>query len=271
MLRIIQKYVISAVIGALVGAMIQPPIERGFDTIFPKESPATAPSIALPPSIQTVATLSPAREEAIPPPPVRPALIPRIENNGDFRTIVMEVNGEGSEYAQVEISVLDAEHHWPIGKADRIIRPGGGEVLFEEFFNSSGIERRLRKAKDIIAIGTASCEMETPGGNGEQREEARAKDRALQLINWLRPLDSLSESTSLYMVNLGRFQDDNCPSNPYETRQQRNAILVSVLYKENIPDSETLGKLIKKAIRQKAVIPHMDRYSKKEFHLEMRT
>jgi len=188
------------------------------------------------------------------------------ENHDGMRWIRQKVVGPNGELAYLEISILDAEHYWPIGRADVILTPGGQEERIFDFLDSSGLAKKIEKAKDIIAIGMASCELDR--FQDQMTEESRAEARSHQLINWVRRLGTLSNETQLYAVNLGRFQDPDCKKkSPYQTRLQRNAILVSVVYKEDIsiPD---LGRLIKAELMNKDRLGlEIEKYSQPGFEL----
>ncbi len=180
--------------------------------------------------------------------------------------LIDEVATMGDKRAGLRIAILDAEHYWPLGRADTIVGPGGREEDVFAFFNSSGIQKRIAEAEDIIAIGTASCEDDT------RSEEARAQDRAYKLINWARQLDSLGQNAGLFTVNLGQYLDPSCDRKAADqTRHQRNAILVAVMFKENVDDWEQLGILLKKHLmREDGLDLDVDSYSRPSFVLNRR-
>lgn len=165
--------------------------------------------------------------------------------DGRIRSADLSVQRSDGTAARFRVVLLNAEHHWPLGGVNRVMAPDGGQVDLHEFLDSSGLRQRIEGAQDIIAVGAASCE-EAPHGASEWD---RARDRAQQLIHWVRQADALGPNTRLYDINLGRFHDPDCrDKTPYQTRNQRRSLLVAVMEKQRVTTQEQLAGLLKEEL-----------------------
>ncbi|HEX9734835.1 MAG TPA: hypothetical protein VGG06_22915 [Thermoanaerobaculia bacterium] len=254
---------ISATVGTVLTLIFQPLVAQAQGVTA--SDGASRPRAIAPPLPDGV-------EEPPPPPPVLPPFDEGVETDGPIDTINVKARGKNNSVAYLRISILDAEHYWPLRRADTIVGPGGREENAFLFLDSSGLRRKMEKAKDIVAIGMSSCENERTDDSRLVTEESRAGDRAQQLINWVRRSDGLPVETQLYTVNIGQYQDSDCHrKSSYHTRHQRNAILVSIVHKENIPGPKELGQLLKAhLIREDRLNLDVSKYSKPEFILNRR-
>ncbi len=254
---------LSAVFGLLFSVTVEPWIED-LRAIGPKPA-AQESTISLPPAEPPDVGGGRERPELGVPVETPPVFTEGVDTDGRLRRIRRIARGRNGELAYLEITILDAEHYWPIGRADVIMTPGDREEDIFEFLDSSGLAKKIEKAEDIIAVGMASCESDD-----QTTEESRAEARAHQLVNWVRRLGTLASDTQLYTANLGQFEDTDCPENSYQTRLQRNAILVSVVYKKNISSSRDLGRLIKAELTNKDRLGlDIEKYSQPGFELRL--
>lgn len=129
---------------------------------------------------------------------------------------------------EFDIFVLSQEYRWELG-TNRVMRPDGILADMGQNFDLL-LEQHGRRYKDLIAVGTASCEGE------EGVEIDRAEGRAEQMILWLREaLDRIGdrEERHLYRLNLGRYR--SCAGSLFSsTERQRRIILIAI--KERRPD-----------------------------------
>ncbi len=124
----------------------------------------------------------------------------------------------------LDVFVLSQEYEWELGRTDAVKTPSGRPI---EFHNKlSTLLRQLSGAyHDLIAVGTASCEMKE-----EWEERDRARTRSSQLVGWVR--DALAEAGDrsdrhLYRLGLGRF--GSCHGSlPGQTGHQRRVILLAM-------------------------------------------
>ena len=258
---------LSAVLGVILSAIFQPFVAYALDGM---DADQKAPlsfneSIVLGEDPVAPPEIPPGGEEE---PPAEDPFPEEVKEASGVRIASVKAEGENGEVAHLKIAILNAEHYWPLGRVDVIVGPDNVEENVFQFFNSTGLQREIGKAQDIISIGMASCEI----ASNEDGEERRAMDRSKQLIRWARQLDALEPATNLYSASLGRYQDPDCEDkDDYETRDQRNALLISVVHKENISSLVQLQNLLRNEIQKENRLGiDFTRYSRPHFELKRR-
>jgi hypothetical protein len=164
--------------------------------------------------------------------------------------------------------IFSDAYSWRVEKDDQvqINNQDFGETEFVSRLRSPGLQEILARAGELIAVGTASCEGKTLGG-----EEDRALRRARTLGSWLelaRPWPAGTEHPvrSLHLLNLGRYSPggaagESCgPSSTDTTWNQRKVLLMAVLERVS-------GKDLKDCIRQALkgddqLLPLVENYSR---------
>lgn len=224
----------------------------------------------LTPPVTSVPAPPPARvlvPVALPPPPPPPPK-PGIEqlskgqivgsdgqpfaDSYDFRC----TDEEGVE-GEFRAAIFLHQYNWKYGSDG--VELADTRQNFDSILHEEGLREALGKARELIAIGTASCE------GGKEGEEVLAARRALKLSAKVRAIIAPPFSAppiSAYYVNLGQFQPGTGASemlcngkSSAETRPQRKIILVAIDRKDRGPDLRgCLGKVLAKC-------PDLDRYS----------
>lgn len=257
---------VSALISVILSVTVEPALRDYTDDLWLSQVPDDPVVVVIEEPV-TGPIVEPVVEPVTGPPEECPphCTIGPIDVDG-MRAERVKAEGPGGERAWMDIAILDREHYWPINRADIIMTPGDREEDVFAFLNSSGLQKSVERATDIIAIGMASCEI----AGIQDREHERALSRADQLVSWVRGIADVSGGRKLYSINLGRFRDPNCSSKTSEqTRNQRNVMLVAVLEKTtNINSPEKLSRLLRKHLYENNYleVPIVN-YALNEFHL----
>jgi hypothetical protein len=144
-----------------------------------------------------------------------------------------ELKGRDSQgrTADLIVHVLSQEYNWALASSTMVQHLGKDQDpdVIRKHLKQSGLERQMRIATDIIAVGTASCE----GSIEEERERARA--RADRLLIWLREsmpgFDDMEQRPDLWRLNLGKYRGE-CDSDGSSRIQQRRIIFLTVVKKD---------------------------------------
>ena len=179
-----------------------------------------------------------------PPPPPKPAESPP-EPPPPPLVIPWDLT-PGKEF---DIFVLSQEYRWELG-TNEVVQPNGQPADMGRNFDLL-LEQHGGRYKDLIAVGTASCE----GSDGPEIE--RAESRAHQMILWLREaLDRIGdrEERHLYRLNLGRYR--SCAgSQPGWTEDQRRVILVAVKERRGDMDLTVLRQALQNELDDPRRLP----------------
>jgi hypothetical protein len=141
-----------------------------------------------------------------------------------------------------------------------------GEEEFVSRLRSPGLHEILARAGELIAVGTASCEGKTQGG-----EDGRALRRARKLGSWLElarpwPEGNVRPARSLHLLNLGRYSPGGTagqacnPPAPATTWNQRKVLLLAVAERASGTDLE---ECIRQTLRSDDLLrPLIENYSR---------
>lgn len=149
------------------------------------------------------------------------------------------------------------QYNWELG-ADGV-QLAGTSQSFDSILREEGLREALGSARELISIGTASCE------GGKEGEEERAGNRAVKLSAIIRKIISPPQSAPVinsYYINLGQFRPQDAEGvalcdgkSTARTRSQRKIILVAVDRKNDELDLRwCLGQILAKC-------PDLNNYS----------
>jgi eukaryotic-like serine/threonine-protein kinase len=126
--------------------------------------------------------------------------------------------------SEINMAVLSDRYEWGLASSDQIKLKGKTETLpisvLKQELEKQGIFKIMDNPNRIIAIGTASCE----GANPE--EEARAMNRAKTIHEQL--IKKLFQVKEYRVLNLGRFNRDNCALDTPGTSFQRSLVIIGM-------------------------------------------
>lgn len=165
---------------------------------------------------------------------------------------VLEGIDEQGRRADFDLIVANKDFTWERGSTERLTREGKvlarGEIdrlLFDDL-----VRARLRQAKQLIAIGTASQE-------GDERQELfRAGKRAEQTAQWIMPL--ADKDVPVWTLNLGQYKEPCETCDTAETNWQRPFLLIAV---RRASWGVDLGEALADALSSASNLPSTDRYS----------
>lgn len=133
--------------------------------------------------------------------------------------------------ADLIVHVLSQEYNWALASSNTVQHLGKNQPpdVIRSHLRQPGLERQMRTATDVIAIGTASCE------GSVEAEGQRARDRADQLLIWLREslpgFDDPAQRPDLWRLNLGKYRGECDPASGSRI-QQRRIIYLTVVRKD---------------------------------------
>jgi hypothetical protein len=161
-------------------------------------------------------------------------------------------DGKGIQ-GEFRAAIFLHQYNWEFG-ADGV-QLAGTRQSFDSILREEGLREALGDARELIAIGTASCE------GGKEGEEIRAGNRALKVRGIINPPDSAPTINSYY-INLGQFRPQKAEvlalcdgKSTAKTRSQRKIILVAVDRKNEDLDLQwCLGQILAKC-------PDLNHYS----------
>lgn len=165
---------------------------------------------------------------------------------------LIEGTDSNGRRAVFDLIVANKSFTWRHGATDQLEQDGRplkredvGTIIIDDL-----VRARLRSAKELIAVGTASQE-------GEPTQElVRAGKRAEQTAQWLQP--ALGGDTPIWTLNLGQYQVpcESCETN--ETNWQRPFLIVAV---REAAWGVDIGEALADALAGSSNLPSPDRYS----------
>ncbi|MCB1520155.1 MAG: hypothetical protein KDJ37_06215 [Hyphomicrobiaceae bacterium] len=158
----------------------------------------------------------------------------------------------GGRRVDFDLIVANKDFSWQRGSTEKLERSGKAlslEVLNSVLFDEL-VRARLRVAKELIAVGTASQE-------GDPTEETyRAGQRAEQTAKWVKPV--LETGIPIWTLNLGQYRDPCTACETSETAWQRPFLLVAV---RRAAWGVDLAEALADALGSASNLPSPDRYS----------
>jgi hypothetical protein len=168
---------------------------------------------------------------------------------------------------EMQIAVLGRQFYWDIARTDRVLF-SGKPINIVEKFRSLFWKDAFAHAKDIFAVGTASCGL---GKSKSERVEIdRAARRASQLLEWMTDSNSVGfqRDRSLGTINLGRYSGEYCAEGTRLSELQRPIIIVLVLSRADISKKPDLRAALADAATNHPAFPNLKDYS--NFDMTMR-
>lgn len=158
----------------------------------------------------------------------------------------------------VEVSVLSKEIAC-VYESTNSAALNGEKIDIQEFFGTPGMQERFNSAEGLIAVGAASQQGMT------NLEVKRAKERANQLVHWLRTT-VVNTNINLFTLNLGQFKEEASVS-VEESSDQRRLVIISIKQKD---ENLNIEEALKTSLQANASWPYnIDEYS--HFDLEPAT
>jgi CHAT domain len=164
-------------------------------------------------------------KDPLPLPPTKPPTI--IWKNGTVT--VKTPNGESQLTAHVinPVHIINGDYDWKFESAGEI-SVDGKEQKFNDFYQEKlkehYMQNQLMGYKDVVSIGTASCE------GSPSTEKDRALERAEKMNAIItKAIPKGSKVQQLYRLNLGQFvSKPSCPTDPKATSRQRIIMYIGV-------------------------------------------
>jgi hypothetical protein len=157
---------------------------------------------------------------------------------------------------EFRIYVLSSDYVWKLGSSNTAIYLGQElsiESILAKEFSSPSLKNSLKNSRDIISIGTASCE------GPPDEEMKRADERALRLRGIIKRLTpSGNPFQPYYTLSLGQFRNPRCSLNPSDTAGQRRIVIISVVSRET-------EELDPRALRKVLAITEISDFSLKHY------
>lgn len=151
-----------------------------------------------------------------------------------------------------DLVVLDKRFNWVRGSTSEIVKDG--TVLSDRDIAAAiltpEVRESLARAKDVIAVGTASLEGDIVA------ETHRAGLRAHQTAAWIAP--AVPAAVPLYTLNLGQYRDACTTCETADTSWQRPFIIVAVRHKDAGAD---IAQALAAAMSGKSNLPSVSSYS----------
>jgi hypothetical protein len=149
------------------------------------------------------------------PPPIKPPDEPSEKLDGESEVTPVEGHDTHGRSAKFDVFVWDQRFNWVI-RENASVELGGHSVVFSAHLAKPGIQERMRKVQALIAVGSASQEIETL-----ELEEQRSDDRADRLAAWLE--EAINKPT--FTLSLGRYQGSKSDGASNTTRQRPIAVV----------------------------------------------
>jgi hypothetical protein len=225
--------IISGLIGGISGALTKSGVSRVMDALAVPEL-QVGPTVSLSsPPLRPEPTVLPSPPEAkgTPPPPPPPPLplLPDPPSSPDFEAKRIEIDDGWGNTATIDVLVLSREFSWSFARVDEVVGPSRKPRDMIRFLKSPGLQSYLASSRDLIAIGTASCE-------GERIEEGeRARRRAESLAHWIQqavPKGRSGRPPGPLKLNLGQYARPCADVDHDLTLNQRRVVLLSVVDKD---------------------------------------
>lgn len=121
--------------------------------------------------------------------------------------------------------MLSVEYKWQLGSTYQIEYNDQTITLdsVKSNLEQEGIQRIMESTSEIISVGIASCESDTPA------EQSRALERSKQIQILAKKIFSQTSSVKGYrLLNLGQFQGKDCQASQDSTACQRSIIIIGV-------------------------------------------
>jgi hypothetical protein len=144
-----------------------------------------------------------------------PATGPSERLDGESQVTPVEGHDAHGRSARFDVFVWDQRFNWEIGQ-NASVELGGHPIPFGDHLAKPAIQDRMRKAQALIAVGSASQEIQTL-----DLEERRSDERADRLATWLE--ETINKPT--FTLSLGRYQGSKEDGVPNTTRQRPIAIV----------------------------------------------
>lgn len=168
------------------------------------------------------------------------------------QAFVIEGIDEQGRRADFDLIVANKDFTWERGSTERLMRED--KVLaradLDRLILDEHVRARLKQAKQIIAVGTASQEGDS------QQELFRAGKRAEQTAQWIMPL--VGKDMPVWTLNLGQYTDPCDTCDTAETNWQRPFLVIAV---RRAAWGVNLGEALADALSSASNLPSTDRYS----------
>lgn len=165
---------------------------------------------------------------------------------------VIQGADQNGRRADFDLIVADKSFTWEHGATDRLIRDNQpmSKADIDSLIFDEHVRDRLKNAKQLIAVGTASEEGDSTN------EKHRAGKRAEQTAQWLASV--ADEKIPLWTLNLGQYQQpcEACDTN--ETSWQRPFLVIAV---QQAAWDADIGAALADALASASNLPEPDRYS----------
>lgn len=145
--------------------------------------------------------------------------------------------------AEFSIAILSTEYKWLLNSNFQIKH--NNKIVSLDFLKlnleQDGIQNIMAYPTEILSVGYAACE-----GNIASAQRL-GLERAKQIQNLAKKLFSNTSSVKRYrLLNLGNFQQSQCPANPDLTTYQRSIMIIGVRKKSK-------GVILDEALRDRLV------------------
>lgn len=157
-----------------------------------------------------------------------------IPNVGPIHSFVCN-DDQGKAGSFRAVVFLDT-YNWSYKSVD-LVEFNHQPIDFLEVLKQPAVQQVMSQAREIVAVGTASCEASKYFW-GQLAEERRAGQRARQLAGWITSL----RPQHVHELNVGRFQKECKSRSPAETWNQRRIVLISVTERAEDLDLESCLK-----------------------------
>ncbi len=165
---------------------------------------------------------------------------------------VIQGQDSAGHRADFDLIVADKTFTWERGSTERLMRdnsPLSTESVKSIIFDSL-VQARLKSAKQLIAVGTASEE-------GEPTEEKhRAGRRAEQTARWLATV--VNDQVPIWTLNLGQYKQPCEACDTEETSWQRPFLVIAV---QQAAWGTDLTEALADALNSASNLPSPERYS----------
>lgn len=178
------------------------------------------------------------------------ALTERVGGNATLFGI--EGRDEAGRRAAFDLVVFDKRFDWVRGSTSELVRDGDilTEAQITKDILDGPVRDRLARAKEVIAVGTASIEGELAA------ETHRAGQRARQTAAWTAAV--LPAGIPLYTLNLGQYREPCQDCETAGTSWQRPFMVVAVREKDHGAD---VAQALAAAMSGKSNLPSLAAYS----------
>ncbi|MBL8564123.1 MAG: hypothetical protein JNM89_00230 [Hyphomicrobiaceae bacterium] len=168
------------------------------------------------------------------------------------KAFVLEGVDNAGRRADFDLIVANSDFTWERGSTERLARADKPltRAELDSLVLDELVRARLKLAKQLIAVGTASQEGDP------QQEIVRAGKRAEQAAQWIEPL--AEKDTPIWTLNLGQYKDPCEACNTEATNWQRPFLVVAV---RRAAWGVDIGEALSDALSSASNLPSTDRYS----------